>query len=462
MTRFDGSVGPDEIQNSLSKVCDVGAFGLIETGNDILHNGQSEPVVWTEPTDEEQMADVLRMASEYGWRVGLVGAGTQMATGRLGEPVDVVVRTSRMNRILEFAPADLVVTVQPGVTLDALQAVLAEEGKMLPLDPWVRETATIGGISASGMSGPLRALYGTVRDMAIGLRVVYPDGTMIRTGGKVVKNVAGYDMTKLFIGSYGTLGAMSELTFKLRPLPLHRETVLLYGTAEQIGRVQHRLLTSVLIPSRAEAMYARSEWTLAVDCDENETSAHYQTGELLALAKSEGMSFDVRTGVDADAWWEDVRSSVVDADLVVRVSVPPTEWPSLADTLTRLTTRLLERHDDAGDGRVFPGHHIMRNGEMVNNRQLFDVCHSFGVTVGVGRMFLNGLSDQESVDVVVKLREATKRRRGTAVIERAAYSVRQRIDPFGDTFAMNPLFQRIKQQIDPGRVLRKGIYAGGI
>ncbi|QSO54588.1 FAD-binding oxidoreductase [Alicyclobacillus curvatus] len=462
MTRFDGTEAPHDIQDILSEIFDDSARGLIENGNDLLQSGQSRAVVWVEPDDETQMADVFSMASEHAWKVAIVGAGTQLAAGRPGESVDVVVRTSRMNRVLEFAPGDLVVTVQPGVRLEDLQAVLAGEGKMLPLDPWVNEKATIGGIAASGISGPRRALYGTVRDMAIGLRVVYPDGQVIRTGGKVVKNVAGYDLTKLFIGSYGTLGAMSELTFKLRPAPLHRETVLLYGTLEQITRVQRRLLTSVLIPSRAEAIYREAEWVLAVDCDENETSARYQTDQLFTLAKSEGMSCDVRRGDDADNWWTHARRLAFDASLVVRVSVPPTEWAVLADTVSQLAQRLKERHE-AGAKREFLADDLtMRYGEMVDRREPFDIIHTFGVTVGVGRIFLTGISEQEGVDTVAKLYESTKRRGGTAVVERADYGIRQRIDELRDVAATRGLFQRIKQQIDPGCVLREGIHAGGI
>lgn len=452
-------VDPDGIQKTLSQIYDADAMGLVQQADEILHNGQDHPAVWVEPRTEEQVVDLLRVSSESGWTVGVMGAGTQLRSGHLGGPVDVVVRLTRMNRVLDFAPGDLVVSVQPGVTLNELQAVLASEGKMLPLDPFVPARATIGGITAFGASGPRRALYGTVRDMAIGLRVIYPDGKVIRTGGKVVKNVAGYDMTKMFVGSRGTLGVMTELTFKLRPMPLHHETVILAGTAKQISRIQGVLLSSILIAARAEAVQTwaistvpesdisggvANQWLLAIDCDENETSATYQRNQLIAWANDEGMASRVLIGEASDNWWTTLRDSVLDADLTIRVAGPPTKWANLIASVEQLVSEIQVDNNQSG------------------NEAAMEVAESWSVTVGVGRLFLRNVSDESAIRIVSRLRALVTEFHGSVVIEHGSASLRKRIDPYGATDGARILFERIKNQIDPGRMLLPGTFAGGI
>lgn len=403
----------------------------------MLQTGSDYPAVLVEPADEAQTAAVMKRASEAGWKVKPIGAGTQLTGEAPGERVHIVLSMGRMNQVLDFSPSDLVVTVQPGVTLSELGRVLTAEQKMLPLDPWLPAASTIGGIASTAASGPRRALYGGVRDMAIALRVVYPDGTVIRTGSKVVKNVAGYDMTKLFVGSRGTLGVITELTFKLRPLPLHRETVLLFGSAEDIRLMRSKLVGSVLIPSRAQALSSFDEptgvWMLAVDCDENERSAQYQTEQLKAWATEQSMSADVLQGSAADDWWEAMGEQALGADLVVRLAAAPTNWHDLAAKVAEFATRYG-----------------------------VDVRQSWAVTLGIGEVFVRGLAPELATQIVTELRTAATRVNGTVVIKHASAQVRQGVDPFGPIGRAGVLFERIKHQIDPGRTMSPATFAGGI
>src|ERR687883_1494657 len=151
--------------------------------------------------------------------------------------LDQIIETTGLNRVVEYEPADLTVTVEAGMRFAELQQRLAEEGQFLALDPPAAEGATIGGVIATNASGPLRFAYGTARDLVIGTRVANPDGTLTRAGGRVVKNVAGYDLTKLYIGSLGTLGVIVELSFKLAPIPPVLSTVVgSFGGLEQVHR----------------------------------------------------------------------------------------------------------------------------------------------------------------------------------------------------------------------------------
>jgi glycolate oxidase FAD binding subunit len=171
------------------------------------------------PGSAEEVARVVRAAGAAGVPLLPWGGGTQMPRGAPPRDGALVIGLRRLGRILEHEPADLTATAEAGITLERLQESLRARGQWLPLDPAAPREATLGGILAANASGPRRLGYGTARDLVIGIRVVASDGALVRAGGKVVKNVAGYDLAKLYIGSFGTLGIIVDATLKLRPRP---------------------------------------------------------------------------------------------------------------------------------------------------------------------------------------------------------------------------------------------------
>ncbi|MCJ7822018.1 MAG: FAD-binding oxidoreductase, partial [Armatimonadetes bacterium] len=177
------------------------------------------PVAVAMPGSSEEVAELLRAASEQRLSVLIRGSGSLLHLGAPPGPMGLVVSLARLNQIVEYDADDLTVTAQAGMTLGALQQTIGEHGQMLPLDPPGPGSATLGGIAATNLSGPMRMRHGGPRDMVIGLRVALTNGTVVKTGGKTVKNVAGYEMNKLFVGSLGTLGAICELTMRLTPVP---------------------------------------------------------------------------------------------------------------------------------------------------------------------------------------------------------------------------------------------------
>lgn len=191
----------------------------------------------------------MKRAAAAGQVVGVRGAGTKLAPAGAADSFDLVVDTTRMNRIVEHAAGDLVVTAQAGVTLAALQDKVSAAGQWLGLDP-PEAGATVGGIVAAAASGPRRLLYGTPRDLLIGITVVLADGTVAKSGGKVVKNVAGYDLGKLFAGSFGTLGVIAECTFRLHPRPQVQRYVV--ATADDPGAAVAAVKASGAVPSAIE------------------------------------------------------------------------------------------------------------------------------------------------------------------------------------------------------------------
>jgi glycolate oxidase FAD binding subunit len=171
------------------------------------------------PGSAEEVSRVVRAAAAAGIPVVPWGGGTEMHRGAPPRDGALVVGLRRLGRVLEHEPGDLTATAEAGITVDALQAALGAGGQWLPLDPPAPGEATLGGVLAANSAGPRRYGYGTARDLVIGLRVVAADGQLVRAGGKVVKNVAGYDLVKLYIGSLGTLGIIVAATLKLRPRP---------------------------------------------------------------------------------------------------------------------------------------------------------------------------------------------------------------------------------------------------
>lgn len=178
-----------------------------------------QPHLVLEPADQQQLAEVLRIANESKLAVIPRGGGTKLAWGNPPLRADLLLSTVRLNRVLEHAWADLTVTVEAGCTIQTLQGTLAKHGQRLALDPLWPERATIGGILSTNDSGALRLRFGALRDLIIGVTIALPDGTLASSGGKVVKNVAGYDFPKLVTGALGTLGVITRAVFRLHPLP---------------------------------------------------------------------------------------------------------------------------------------------------------------------------------------------------------------------------------------------------
>jgi glycolate oxidase FAD binding subunit len=211
-----------------------------------------EPRCVLRPETAERAAEMLRCAADRGLSVVPCGNATKLVIGAAPSRYDVALCLTGLNRITYYEPDDLVVSVEPGMTLGALQRMLVEHGLWVPLDSAGGERATVGGILAANAAGPLRLRYGGPRDMILGMKIATTEGKIIKTGGRVVKNVAGYDLAKLLIGSYGTLGVIVEATFKLHPVVARRTTWAIELESLSAAReFRRRLLASPLRPLRA-------------------------------------------------------------------------------------------------------------------------------------------------------------------------------------------------------------------
>ena len=205
------------------------------------------------PSTAEELAVRLHEAAESKSAVVPVGGGRASGMGGAPARCDLELHTTRLDRVLEHSQADMVVSVEAGITLEAVQAELGKAGQFLPIDPFNSPGHTIGGLLATGWSGPLRQRFGSARDFLIGIRVALPDGRLVSAGGRVVKNVSGYDMMKLHFGAMGSLGVIVAASFKVFPRPLHDVTVASeHASIEDAWEAAERALAMPLAPAALE------------------------------------------------------------------------------------------------------------------------------------------------------------------------------------------------------------------
>jgi glycolate oxidase FAD binding subunit len=385
-----------------------------------------EPSLVVEPGSVEEISAVMKLASREGLAVSPRGGGTKSGWGAPPRALDLVLSTARMDTIFEHVPGDQIVRTQSGVKLGTLQEELAEANQMLALDPPEKE-ATVGGVVAANSSGPRRYKYGTVRDLIIGVTVVLADGTVAKAGGKVVKNVAGYDLSKLFTGSFGTLGVIADANFRLHPHPEAVRTVAVGVESPQAARGA----AQAIVHSQVEATAIELHWG-------EETK---QISVLLESipdgigAKEEAASFllksfgKVRT-LDEEA--DDLGALSTACEVDLKIGAPPAELANVLDSM-------LDAAERRGAAVSMTGH------------------------AGTGVTYA-GLSGDEDdlVGLVEEVREIRTRSGGSVVVRGAPASFKEKVDVWGPAGDYLGLTRRVKEKFDPGYFMNPGRFMGGI
>jgi FAD/FMN-containing dehydrogenase len=267
------------------------------------------------PTSTEQISEILKLAFREHWRVLPTGGATWLDP-QTNSSANVIVNTGLLDQIVEHEPADLIAIAQAGVKLRDFNAKLDENGQWLPLDPPDNGQATIGGVVATGIGGPQQLGYGRPRGTVIGMRVVLADGSVINPGGRVVKNVAGYDLCKLFTGSFGTLGIITQVNFKLRPRPEREATVITSGELSELHANARTILDARLFPVAAQIVSpalanrlgipAQDSPVLLIRFAGNEKGVSYQVEQTLTrLRNAEYISDDRKL-------WRDLPTIAID------------------------------------------------------------------------------------------------------------------------------------------------------
>jgi len=373
----------------------------------------------------EALAEVMREAAERKETVVARGRGTKLDWGAPPTRVDLLVDLSGMNRVLEHASGDLIVRVEPGVCLSELQNLLARSGQRLAIDEVV-PGSTIGGLVASGLCGPLRLAYGCVRDLLIGISVVRADGVLAKSGGKVVKNVAGYDLGKLYTGSFGTLGIVAEAIFRLHPVPEARVWVTTELSDEHdLARCIAAVTTSQLVASALE-----------IDCPEDGAPL-----ELAVLV--EGISVSVERRAQALAHLLGDRHTISTTPPIWWAAIPGETTVKLATVGSDLPRVIGAITEQAGRTGTRP-------------------CFRGSAALGLLYVGLSGGSDPRAVAEFVKeIRTVCEEAGGSAVVLRAPAVVKRAVDIWGTVRPIG-LMRRVKASFDPLHRLAPGRFVGGI
>ncbi|HEY8205241.1 MAG TPA: FAD-linked oxidase C-terminal domain-containing protein, partial [Pyrinomonadaceae bacterium] len=429
------------IARELSRLLgDVGVRRLADFAIDLQSNQRAERLIEVAPASAEQASEVLQFAAREGLAVIPAGARSWLDVGNLMTKADLIVSSRRMNQLLRHEPADLVATAEAGLTLADFQRQLAQRGQWLPIDPPDNGTATLGAVLATGSSGPQAFSYGPLRSFVIGLRAVLADGRQIKSGGQVVKNVAGYDLSKLFTGSYGTLGLITEVTFKLRPLPAETRTIVALGTREDLVSAARRVANNffpvaveVISPLLVEDLGLqplRDQCALLIRFAASTRTVITQTAQALKALRDE--SFRCATYDDDAGLWQALGTAPLQAkyDLSWTARVRPTDLPSQVNAVAML------EHDDAW-------HRAVR----------------WHAAIGEGRLRAIGRSPvyhQEAVRVLERLRQQAENLGGSLVLEKAPAEIKREFDAWGNFGAADELMKRVKLQLDPENQLSPG------
>jgi len=392
--------------------------------------GRLTPKLIVLPGSREEVAECLKVCSDAGAAVIPAGRMTWLDCGNPLRQADVVLSLSRLNRIIEYSPPDLTACVEAGVTLGDFTAATMKHRQWLPVDPPGFTRASLGAIAACNSSGALRLGFGTPRDYVIGLKLAHADGTESKSGGRVVKNVAGYDMNKLYVGSYGTLAVITEVIVKLRPLADCNSTMLI--TSKYRGPLFHlakRVLASELLPASVvlcRRLSALPEDALLIRFIDSEASVASQV-DWVNAAVDDTSTAALLSEADAEAAWAEVADFDERATRL-RISVPLSSVPAEFE-------------------KAFVAH--------------IECVATADIGTGIIRMSFD--ADERLVaDQIKRLRKSVVSSGGTLFIEKAPHEVKAEADAWGDAGATLSLMRTLKEAFDPRSLLNPGRFVAGI
>jgi glycolate oxidase FAD binding subunit len=412
------------------------------------------PAMAVFPGSVEQVSATLAACSKAKAAVIPWGGGAHMGLGGVPKKVDVVLALRRMNQVLDHEPGDMTSTVQAGMIVDDFQSRLGRHGQFLSLDPPGAGRATIGGILAANASGPHRLRYGTARDLLIGLRVVHADGTVTKGGAKVVKNVTGYDMNKLYVGSLGTLGVIVEATFRLYPIPTTERTwVASFSTAAKAREAIGRILGSPLVPSAVELLND----TAAAEVARQPSPVSGLRGVLLAVAIA-----SVPEAVEAQLQSAQTMARESSGALILEGAVHEAFWaavrnfgPGEGAAMVLKASVLLTKVAEA-----------IERGEHLAAQRGLRVAIISEAGTGILRYYFRGDDDADGLkrlaEVVDPLRAFAVEAKGSLVVLQAPPEVKAVVDVWGPAGKGFTLMRGLKEQFDPGHILNPGRFVGGL
>jgi glycolate oxidase FAD binding subunit len=417
------------------------------------------PKAVVSPGTIDEVSEIVAYANAERLVIIPRGNGTKMGIGGISKRADIVLRTGRLNRITDRDCENLTLSVESGITLHEVQKDLEGRGYFLPLDPPFTDKATLGGIVATNSSGPKRLLYGTARDLITGIKAVFPNGDIVVSGGKTVKNVSGYDMVKLLIGSLGTLGVICEITFNLLPLPEKKGTLLIHfaGLGGANG-FAHEIMSSQLIPTSLDLLNGtaadgmrhvmpsrKGDYLVAIGLEGVTESVERQISEIGERGRKHGTLDVISLNAEQhDGFWNGIR------DFAQELTKGQPNLISLkSNVLISKSGELFGSYEKIARGLGFDCGFLNRCGN--------GILYSH-VLLGED---LNSRIDS-SVQLITQFTAEALRYEGNLVVESAPLAIKEKVDMWGHPRSDYRIMRRLKEQIDPASTLNPGRFIGGI
>ncbi|MBE9011761.1 FAD-binding oxidoreductase [Pseudanabaenaceae cyanobacterium LEGE 13415] len=407
------------------------AFQQAQLRRSLIHPDQ---VAWVSPSTVEELSAIVACAHRNQWKILPCGHATKLHWGGVIDSVALVVSTEKLDRLIEHAQGDLTVTAEAGISFGQLQSIVGKAGQFCAIDPVVSDRATLGGVIATGDSGSLRHRYNSVRDMLLGITFVRSDGEIVKAGGRVVKNVAGYDLMKLLTGSYGTLGILTEATIRVCPIPSVSRAMVLSGDPSALEEATQTLLSSALTPVSvdllsnliSESLELPKVSSLLVRFQSIAESVEQQIARLTEVGQA--LNLEISEPADSDLWerlTNQINSSVQSDSIVCKIGVKPSEAVSVLNQISAL----------------------LPTAEML--------IHAGS---GIGRLSIKEARSTQ----LLEARSICEARGGYLSVLQASIEFKQQLEVWGYSGNAIGLMQQIKSRFDPQSLLSPHRFVGGI
>ncbi|MGG6263843.1 FAD-binding oxidoreductase [Leptolyngbya sp. AN03gr2] len=406
-------------------------FQQAQLSRSLIH---PDRVAWVSPSTVEELSAIVSCAHRNRWQILPCGHATKLHWGGVIDSVALVVSTEKLDRLIEHAEGDLTVTAEAGISFAELQSIVGKAGQFCAIDPIFSDRATLGGVIATADSGSLRHRYNSVRDMLLGITFVRSDGEIVKAGGRVVKNVAGYDLMKLLTGSYGTLGILAQATVRVYPIPAVSRSIILSGDLDSLEQATQTLLSSALTPvsvdllseSISSVLELPNSSSLLVRFQSIAESVEQQIARLTEVGKA--LNLKTSEPADSDLWQRltnQINSSVQSDSIVCKIGVKPTEAVSVLDQISALLP--------AAEVLIHAGS-------------------------GIGRL---SISEARSTQLL-EVRSICEATGGYLSVLQASIEFKQQLEVWGYSGNALGFMQRIKSQFDPQNLLSPHRFVGGI
>jgi len=390
-------------------------------------------IVYT-PASVPEAAQIVAQTRAANARIAFVGGGSELDLGAPPRALEAVVKTEQLSRVVEYAPDDMVITAEAGLPLARLQQAVATHRQQLALDPPVPDRSTVGGVVATNGFGPRRARYGSAKDLIIGATLILEDGTLARGGGKVVKNVAGFDLPKLSCGSLGTLGMIATATFRLHPLPEASESAVVpRQSAAGVRALVAAAREAQLEPTSCVAFCRGEQWDVLFRFEGFAPGLKQQLEQLTAVGIQHQAACELLDAAAAKKLWAEHDLLRTTGALRLKFTGLPGQLPSIDAEWLAPLLRLL------GGGQA-----------------------AWYATLGIGFVSGEVIDVERTFRALQSFRSALVARGGSLVLSAAPTELRAQIDVWGPTPSAFLLMKQLKDRFDPRARLNPGRFVGGL